>query len=317
MKPVPIKLFRFAPVAKPIKRAIFSGEIYDDKRVKEVLPKTHLWIITYKADGIRCQLHKKGKTIRLFSDEAKRIRKVEPIIEAARKLKADEVILDGELMLFKNGKNTHHQGVAGYVHSLKPATREELQGLRYAFWDKLWFSGRACTHEPYLQRWNALPRIGAKFPMFIVRGKLVKVGEIEKASKAIKSPEGFMIRSANSTYWQNNLLFKVKHTFDVDVVIGKIERTKGDAYVYHCFDRHGNYVGQTYAQTHTVAKVGDVIRVMVSKMYKHKDPKTGKEYFHWWSPIVKAKQPALAKGLRGKRYADPQITFQKIHEATI
>src|SRR5204863_1292351 len=61
---------------------------------------TSLWIED-KYDGIRCQLHKVGERVSLYSRDLKEITRTFPdVADGARQLSAD-VILDGEIMAMR------------------------------------------------------------------------------------------------------------------------------------------------------------------------------------------------------------------------
>jgi len=131
-----------------------------------------------------------------------------------------------------------------------------------------------------------------------------------------------MIKRADGIYWNANALWKIKKFFDIDVIVKKvIHKISGN--VYDCTDREGNFIGTTYKQGYIKAKPGDIIRVMVTKVFRHIDKETGKETFRWYSPVVKRPEMEKDEGLKREKIvkrhpkeADGQNVLREIWKAT-
>ena len=327
MKKTRVILFGLIPTLKPSKRSLVSHTVFSTDQILRVLPEGHKYLLEKKRDGIRCQLHKNGGRIVLMSDEEKTLspERLALIIKEARGVFPAKCIIDGELLLLgEEGKSSQgHQAIAGYVHKHGAPAREEANKLRYIYWDILYLNDKDLTNEPLFKRKELLkfrdtPHIQENDYTIVPKN----LKQLRFAIKTKGSAEGAMIKAFDSTYWDDNLIFKYKHFYDLDVRVDKvIPRINGQ--VYSCLDREGNFVGVTYKQSYLRAKVGDVIRVMVTKIYRHEDPKTGKYKFRWYSPVVKRPEE-LASGLKSedgiiKRHpkaVDSQAVFEKIYELT-
>jgi DNA ligase-1 len=62
------------------------------------------WAVEDKFDGIRCQLHKAGGEVRLFSRDLRDVTQAFPEIVAAARHLSQDVVLDGELLAFAEGR---------------------------------------------------------------------------------------------------------------------------------------------------------------------------------------------------------------------
>ena len=324
IKKVSVLPFRPFPDAKPLKKAFQIQEVYSSAQLEKILPTGNfVYAIQPKMDGIRCQASKVKRRIGLFSSEEKQIpiSKTVSIHQAMRSL-PESIILDGELRVSIDGKNQGHEGVSKFIRS-----QEKMPGkLSYDVWDILFLNGKDLSSIPYAKRFSTLSNLRFVRPIVRVPNKWARKENIVPAAKSVQSQEGFIVRRADSSYWQNQLLYKVKRTFDVDVVVVKALKTAGKAEVYICADRQGNIVGRTYAQVHTKVRPGDIIRVMPTKIYRHKDPKTGAWKYHWYSPTVKepeatkeSTKQAVKKVVtkRKPKLADPQEIFRRIWEVSV
>ena len=327
MKKIRITLFGRIPSLKPSKRSLTSHTIFSTAQIMAVLPDSHRWYVEPKRDGIRATLRKDGGKVILVSEEEKRMNpeRLGIIIAEARKVFPGQCIIDGELLLLgAEGKASQgHEKIAGYVHKHGPPRKEEANQLRYFYWDLLYLNGKDLTSEPLVRRKSLLKFRDSPHIKENPYGEVAKdLKQLRAAIKTHASPEGAMIKATDSTYWQDNLIFKEKHFYDLDVKVVKVtQRINGQTAT--CSDREGNIVGETYKQTHTKMQKGDIIRVMITKIYRHIDKKTGKETYRWYSPIVKT--PAdLASGLkvqdhilkRHPKAVDSQATLKKMWEIT-
>lgn len=324
MKRGPVKLFSLVKVAKPVKKAWTMHEVFSTRRLIDRLPYGRDWVVSSKEDGIRCQLHNGPEQVKLLTDEGGVIRPecVQPIIAEIKRMTKSSCIFDGELKLYLGGRNQSHEGVKAYITRKRPPTTEELAGIVYRYWDKLWKNGRDLTMVPYLRRFK-MTKFKKTPHIEPVDHKVVLESGIPSAGSKVASKEGFMVRDAASTYWQDNLIYKVKKTYDVDVKIVKMTK-RTDGWTYTCANREGDVVGETYKQTYLVppdVKVGDVIRVTVTTVSRKWDPEKNTYTYHWYSPTpvpAKGRLAQLARRVakgRPKR-VDPRSLFHEIWLAT-
>lgn len=315
MKKVDVSVGRLVPVAKPQKKAFSTAEFYK-QNMTELFPSAHRWVVSSKEDGIRIQLHKDKTEIKFLSDEAKPAprAKIPKIYIAVKKLPT-RCILDGELELYLDDEIQEHQGVTSMLRKKGPPTPEEVKGAKYIVWDILFLDDKDLTEKPYAQRLNILRKLRLASPVGLVKFKIVGLQGIPQATRQVMSIEGAIIRASDSTYWQDNLLFKLKKTFDLDVVIQKKE-IKKDGVVYHVGDKNGKFLGKTFKQNwFTTGKPGQVVRITVTKIYKTRDPKTGLFKYSIYAPGLK-RPPDGAKPITSKR-ADGKPTLERIWKATV
>jgi hypothetical protein len=245
--------------------------------------------VSWKADGMRTQLHKVGDRVELLTDEAKSIdpAKVAPIIEEARKYLPHAIILDGELMGYENGKRILREEFVGWIHSKEKPTEARLKGIRYKPFDVLWLEGKDLTDLAYIQRHNILEKVVKKtahiHPIINtwVKAPITKE-KLERAIKKVTSQEGVVVRDARQTYWDSHRMWKLKWQVEVDLLVVKKEKTKGGAWVFICATREGFIVGKTYGQKIVNAEVGDVIRVAVDHLTRRVIE--GRVIYSWYSP---------------------------------
>lgn len=293
------------PVAKPEKKAFTTAEVYSVSRLKELLPSGHRWDVSEKLDGIRCQASKKDTKVRFLSDEARDIKldRIQPLVDEIKKIFPYDVVLDGELMLFENGRNLKHQGIAGYIHGHWKPKPEELAGLKYKVFDILYVKNQDISKKPYEARSKALD-------LFIKKGKQVvrtkhataSTEQLPSIAKQVMSDEGVIVRALDASYFHTALMYKVKKFYDIDVKVIGVEKTKIGAWVYHCALRDGTYMGQSYAQKAVKAKIGDIIRMSVEHVTLRPSGRLS-----WFAPKPINLKAKYKKAPAGKAPASPKI----------
>src|SRR4029078_4660866 len=110
-----------------------------------------------KFDGIRAQLHRNGDRVEIFSRDLKRITDQFPeLAEQARKLDAD-VILDGEIVAFAEGRKLTFFYLRGRLGGkneaagLSAAPTADVPVSFVAF-NLLWLNGRSVLRSPLRER---------------------------------------------------------------------------------------------------------------------------------------------------------------------
>jgi DNA ligase D-like protein (predicted ligase) len=114
------------------------------------------WIFEKKFDGIRCLIYKNGNKVSIKSRNDKNLNYPE-IIEAAKKLPVDQIILDGEVVAFK-GKNTSFSQLQQRSGMIKDTERVLKSGIKiyiYLF-DILYLDGYTLTKLPLIERKSIL-----------------------------------------------------------------------------------------------------------------------------------------------------------------
>jgi DNA ligase-1 len=181
-----------------------------------------------KYDGIRCQLHKVGERVALYSRDLKEITTTFPeVADAARQIGRD-VILDGEILAMRG------DDVLPFAHLQRRLGRREPDlfmrdefPIKYVAFDLLWRDGQTMLARPLQERWEALLALQPLPEAF----RLAKVNvahspeQIDAAFAAARARnnEGLMIKDPQSAYTPGRRglsWLKLKMAFDtLDCVV--------------------------------------------------------------------------------------------------
>ncbi|MDR7521931.1 MAG: ATP-dependent DNA ligase [Armatimonadota bacterium] len=180
-----------------------------------------------KYDGARIQLHKQGEQVRIWSRRLTEVTASLPEVAeiARRELRADRLILDGEVVAVgADGRPLPFQDLMRRfrrVHQVE-ATAREIPVVLYLF-DCLLVDDRALIDEPYEARWAALERVtgGRYLARRVVTGDAAEA-EAFLAESLASGHEGVMAKAPDSPYTpgsRGKRWFKVKPAETVDCVI--------------------------------------------------------------------------------------------------
>jgi DNA ligase-1 len=158
-----------------------------------------------KYDGIRCQLHKVGTRVRLFSRDAKDITATFPELADAAQGLAGDLILDGEVLAVRG------DDVLPFAELQKRLGRREgdlfLGGeipVVYIAFDLLWRDGKVWLDEPLAVRRAQLESVTPLPEAFRLArvARAASSAEIEDAFRAARGRghEGLMIKVPQSPY---------------------------------------------------------------------------------------------------------------------
>jgi DNA ligase-1 len=158
-----------------------------------------------KYDGVRCQLHKVGQRVGLYSRDLKEITPTFPeLADAARNFRQD-VVLDGEIVAMRG------EEVLPFAELQKRLGRREADlfmrdevPIGFVAFDLLWRAGMSLLDQPLAERRKALQSL-APMPGFIRLAHITRAGtaeEIEAAFNAAQARgnEGLMIKDPASLY---------------------------------------------------------------------------------------------------------------------
>jgi DNA ligase-1 len=167
-------------------------------------PTTSLWLED-KYDGIRCQLHKVGERVALYSRDLKDISQSFPEVAAsARQLQAD-LILDGEIIAMRG------EIVLPFAELQKRLGRRDVDlflaeeiPIQFIAFDLLWRNAESFLNQPLAERRKALESL-APWPASFRLSQITQarsVDEIEAAFAAarLRHNEGLMIKDPASIY---------------------------------------------------------------------------------------------------------------------
>ena len=182
--------------------------------------------LEWKLDGARIQVHKSGDEIKVFSRNLREVTSAVPeVVEAARSLPANELILDGEVIALRPDGTPHtfQQTMQRFGRKLDvDRLRAELP-LTPFFFDCLYIDGASTLDQPQIERFSTLSAIA---PFATVPSRLRPTRE--EAAQFVdetlrRGHEGVMVKVLASGYaagrrGRNWLKIKVARTLDLVVL---------------------------------------------------------------------------------------------------
>ncbi|MEU4611184.1 ATP-dependent DNA ligase [Streptomyces umbrinus] len=201
--------------------------------VTEAIDKLGPCAVEEKLDGIRVQVHRDGDDVRLYTRTLDDITdRLPELTSAARELKGEHFILDGEVIAFdEGGRPRSFQDIAGRVGSrVDVATAAEAVPVSPVFFDALSVDGRDLLDLPFAERHTELARLVPE-PMR-VRRTLVADPADERARAAAeqfladtlkRGHEGVVLKGLDAPYSAGRrgaswLKVKPVHTLDLVVL---------------------------------------------------------------------------------------------------
>lgn len=201
--------------------------------VAEAIDKLGACAVEEKLDGIRVQVHRDGDDVRLYTRTLDDITdRLPELTSAARELKGEHFILDGEVIAFdEGGRPRSFQDIAGRVGSrVDVATAAEAVPVSPVFFDALSVDGRDLLDLPFAERHTELARLVPE-PMR-VRRTLVADPADEPARAAAeqfladtlkRGHEGVVLKALDAPYSAGRrgaswLKVKPVHTLDLVVL---------------------------------------------------------------------------------------------------
>ncbi|HEU5125200.1 MAG TPA: ATP-dependent DNA ligase [Verrucomicrobiae bacterium] len=174
----------------------------DNGNARDLCP-TAVWIED-KYDGVRCQLHKAGGRVALYSRDLKDITNTFPeLAEAARRV-AGDFILDGEIVAMNSDEvlpfSELQKRLGRREHDL--FMREEVP-IQFVAFDLLWADEKSYLNETLAERRRTLESL--PLPAHVRRAQITEaksVAQIEEAFTAARERgnEGLMIKDPTSVY---------------------------------------------------------------------------------------------------------------------
>jgi DNA ligase-1 len=157
-----------------------------------------------KYDGIRCQLHKVGARVALYSRDLKDITNTfHDVADAARNL-APDVILDGEILAMRGDAVLPfaelQKRLGRREHDL--FLREEVP-IQFVAFDLLWLDGNSTLNEPLRERRRRLDQL--EIPPGLRRARITQADSSEAIEAAFHAArercnEGLMAKDPESAY---------------------------------------------------------------------------------------------------------------------
>jgi DNA ligase-1 len=182
--------------------------------------------LEWKLDGARIQVHKAGDEIKVFSRNLREVTSAVPeVVDAARSLPVNELILDGEVIALRPDGTPHtfQQTMQRFGRKLDvDRLRAELP-LTPFFFDCLYVDGASMLDQPQIERFGTLASIA---PFAIVPSRVRPTRE--EAARFVEETlgrghEGVMVKALASGYAAGRrgrhwLKIKVARTLDLVVL---------------------------------------------------------------------------------------------------
>ncbi|MCX2966395.1 ATP-dependent DNA ligase [Gordonia aquimaris] len=183
-------------------------------------------VVDFKLDGARVQVHRRGDEVSVYTRSLRDITSAVPdIVEVARQLPCNAVILDGEtLTLDADGRPRPFQDTMSRFGSAGVADDDPAALLRPFFFDCLHLDGIDLIDRPLTERLDALTALAADLRIPSVVNPTVEEAQSHLDAALAAGHEGVMVKSLAGPYaagrrgkaWQK---VKPVHTFDL-VVLG-------------------------------------------------------------------------------------------------
>ena len=157
-----------------------------------------------KYDGVRCQLHREGPRVELFSRDLKETTGAFPeLVEAAPSIGHD-VLFDGEVLAHRGGRVLRFFELQRRLgrKTVDIALRSEVPVVLVIF-DLLWLDGRTLLDEPLTARRKLLEGLGLEHPFLLARlEEATGPDHLDRIFKETRERgnEGLMVKDPLSPY---------------------------------------------------------------------------------------------------------------------
>src|SRR6266852_4087799 len=123
-----------------------------------------------KYDGVRCQLHRQGSRVQLFSRDLKETTSAFPELAENASSIGHDVLFDGEVLAHRNGRVLRFFELQRRLgrKQVSSELRSEVPVVLVVF-DLLWLDGRALLDEPLETRRRLMEGLGLKHPFLLAR----------------------------------------------------------------------------------------------------------------------------------------------------
>jgi DNA ligase-1 len=180
-----------------------------------------------KYDGIRCQLHRRGAQVALYSRDLKNVTRQFPEISGGAELLGADVMLDGEILAFHGGRVMPFHALQTRLGRVAPdAALMSAVPVIYVAWDLLMVGDEVLLDRPLRERRRRLEALAVPHPLALahlerVRGEAEVDRRFEDARARLN--EGLLLKQPESTYTPGRRglnWLKLKRPLDtLDVVV--------------------------------------------------------------------------------------------------
>jgi len=184
-------------------RFMLASPVETAAEVFERMGASSVWT-EEKYDGVRCQLHRQGDRVELFSRDLKETTASFPeLVENVPSIGHD-VLFDGEVLAHRDGRVLRFFELQRRLGRRKVSTelRKEVPIVLVIF-DLLWLDGRSVLDEPLETRRRLLEGLGLEHPFLLARvEEATGPDHLDRifAETRARGNEGLMVKSPLSTY---------------------------------------------------------------------------------------------------------------------
>jgi len=198
-------------------------------------------VVQKKYDGARVQIHRKGKDVKIFSDDGHRIdHRMPTFVEEVQKSEwPEEFVIDAECEMWIRGKHQGREIVSGFLRKTDSLQKGEDSYLVPNVFDILYISGKGDLHDysldermkhldklPIKQSTDRVPRTGEfnRTPSYVAQDAKTMV-QFGKKVAELPGSEGAMVKSLKSRYELDGQTSEwVKYKRTVEFVVAAIEK---------------------------------------------------------------------------------------------
>ncbi len=227
-------------VGKPVRPALAERA----KSAEEIVTRLGKCAVEDKYDGFRCQVHKEGDNVRIFSRNLEETTGMFPDIARAvcDKVRAKTAILEGEALSYDTETGEFHP----FQETMQRKRKYDIEEMTLKYplklmaFDLLYLDGKDMTGEPYTKRHDTLAKITGEGGAIQVAAHLITqdAKDIEKYFMAAITGglEGIVAKRLESHYQagaRNYNWIKLKRSYQghlsdtIDVVIVGYLRGRG------------------------------------------------------------------------------------------
>ncbi|HYM67376.1 MAG TPA: DNA ligase, partial [Patescibacteria group bacterium] len=157
-----------------------------------------------KYDGARCQLHRQGERVQLFSRDLKETTSAFPELADGAAAIGHDVLFDGEVLAHRDGRVLRFFALQHRLgrKQVTAELREEVP-VTLVIFDLLWLDGRTLLDEPLVERRRTLEGLGLRPPFLLARMEEARSpGDLDRifGQARARGNEGLMLKDPMSPY---------------------------------------------------------------------------------------------------------------------
>ncbi len=169
----------------------------------ERMGATSVWT-EEKYDGVRCQLHRQGERVELFSRDLKETTSAFPELSENAAAIGHDVLFDGEVLAHRDGRVLRFFELQRRLGRkiVSAALRQEIP-VALVIFDLLWLDGRTLLDEPLETRRRLLEGLALKHPFLLARvEESTGPDDLDRifAETRARGNEGLMVKDPLSPY---------------------------------------------------------------------------------------------------------------------